>query len=123
MRLFNYVYIESVYIMRPQNLLSVYQGAEALENLEIPVDQKMKPLKQHEIRNLHSFCDEILNAGCHLPDLDGFFVGYTIHQIGKEFDGRDHTTVLHACKKIAELREEDPNVQEDWTNLIRTLSV
>ena len=72
--------------MRPQNLLSVYQGAEALENLEIPVDKKMKPLKQHEIRNLHSFCDEILDTGCHLADLDGFFVGYTIHQIGKEFD-------------------------------------
>ncbi len=47
----------------------------------------------------------------------------SLPEIGKEFDGRDHTTVLHACKKIAELREEDPNVQEDWTNLIRTLSV
>ena len=72
--------------MRPQNLLSVYQGAEALENFDIPAEKKIKRLKRHEIRNLHSFCNEMLNAGCHLPDLDGFFVGYTIQQIGKEFD-------------------------------------
>ena len=72
--------------MRPQNLLSVYQGAEALENFDIPAEKKIKRLKRHEIRNLHSFCNEMLNAGCHLPNLDGFFVGYTIQQIGKEFD-------------------------------------
>ena len=72
--------------MRPQNLLSVYQGAEALENFDIPAEKKIKRLKRHEIRNLRSFCNEMLNAGCHLPDLDGFFVGYTIQQIGKEFD-------------------------------------
>ena len=75
-----------MYIMRPQNLLSVYQGAEALENFDIPAEKKIKRLKRHEIRNLRSFCNEMLNAGCHLPDLDGFFVGYTIQQIGKEFD-------------------------------------
>ncbi len=47
----------------------------------------------------------------------------SLPEIGKEFDGRDHTTVLHACKKIAQLREEDLSAQEDWTNLIRILSV
>lgn len=47
----------------------------------------------------------------------------SLPEIGREFDGKDHTTVLHACKKIAELCEEDVELKEDWTNLVRTLSV
>ncbi|WP_273395304.1 chromosomal replication initiator protein DnaA [Actinobacillus porcinus] len=43
-------------------------------------------------------------------------------EIGKNFGDRDHTTVMYACDKIAELREEDTNLQEDWSNLVRTLS-
>lgn len=46
----------------------------------------------------------------------------SLPEIGHEF-GRDHTTVLHACKAVVKLRAEDPNIEEDWTNLIRTLSV
>ena len=38
------------------------------------------------------------------------------------FGGRDHTTVLHACRKIAQLREESHDIKEDYANLIRTLS-
>ncbi|QLB12369.1 chromosomal replication initiator protein DnaA [Bisgaardia hudsonensis] len=47
----------------------------------------------------------------------------SLPEIGKGFGDRDHTTVLHACKKIVELREQDNSIQEDWSNLIRTLSV
>lgn len=47
----------------------------------------------------------------------------SLPEIGKGFGDRDHTTVLHACRTIATLREEDNNIQEDWSNLIRTLSV
>lgn len=43
-------------------------------------------------------------------------------EIGKNFGDRDHTTVMYACDKIAELREEDANLQEDWSNLVRILS-
>ena len=46
----------------------------------------------------------------------------SLPEIGKAFGDRDHTTVLHACRTIAVLREEDSNMQEDWSNLIRTLS-
>lgn len=46
----------------------------------------------------------------------------SLPEIGRGFGDRDHTTVLHACKTIAKLREEDNNIQEDWSNLIRTLS-
>lgn len=43
-------------------------------------------------------------------------------EIGKNFGGKDHTTVIYACDKIQELRETDSSIQEDWSNLIRTLS-
>ena len=42
--------------------------------------------------------------------------------IGEAFDGRDHTTVLHACERIRELRNGDSQLHEDWEKLIRKLS-
>ncbi len=44
-------------------------------------------------------------------------------EIGDAFGGRDHTTVLHACRKVKELIESDHEIQEDYRNLNRTLSV
>lgn len=46
----------------------------------------------------------------------------SLPEIGKAFGGRDHTTVLHACRKIAELIESDERMREDYSNLLRTLS-
>lgn len=42
--------------------------------------------------------------------------------IGEAFGGRDHTTVLHAYRKIQELRQSDTQINEDYNNLHRTLS-
>jgi chromosomal replication initiator protein len=47
---------------------------------------------------------------------------HSLPEIGNAFNGRDHTTVLHACKKVAELRESDTRINEDYINLLRTLS-
>ncbi len=47
---------------------------------------------------------------------------HSLPEIGKAFGGRDHTTVLHACRKVAELKEEDPKIEEDYQTLLRTLS-
>lgn len=46
----------------------------------------------------------------------------SLPEIGQAFGGRDHTTVLHACRKIAELKELDDGITEDYSNLLRTLS-
>lgn len=48
---------------------------------------------------------------------------HSLPEIGNAFSGRDHTTVLHACRKIKQLREENYDIKEDFSNLIRTLSV
>jgi chromosomal replication initiator protein len=47
---------------------------------------------------------------------------HSLPEIGQAFGGRDHTTVIHACRKIAELRESDSRLDEDYITLLRTLS-
>jgi chromosomal replication initiator protein len=47
---------------------------------------------------------------------------HSLPEIGEAFGGRDHTTVLHACRKIKELRESSSDVREDYTNLLRSLT-
>lgn len=47
---------------------------------------------------------------------------HSLPEIGREFGGRDHTTVIHACKTISDLRMSDSSIQEDYTNLTRKLS-
>ncbi|MEC7728827.1 MAG: chromosomal replication initiator protein DnaA [Pseudomonadota bacterium] len=47
---------------------------------------------------------------------------HSLPEIGDAFGGRDHTTVLHACKKIVELQETDPSIREDYQNFMRLLT-
>ena len=47
---------------------------------------------------------------------------HSLPEIGDAFGGRDHTTVLHACRKIKELRETSSDIREDFKNLLRTLT-
>ena len=47
---------------------------------------------------------------------------HSLPEIGDAFGGRDHTTALHACRKVAELRETEIKVSEDYNNLLRILS-
>jgi chromosomal replication initiator protein len=47
---------------------------------------------------------------------------HSLPEIGNAFGGRDHTTVIHATRKVKELRESDARIAEDYSNLLRTLS-
>ncbi|WP_297391605.1 chromosomal replication initiator protein DnaA [Acidiferrobacter sp.] len=47
---------------------------------------------------------------------------HSLPEIGKEFGGRDHSTVIHACRKVSELIEGDPRIKEDYANLTRILT-
>ena len=47
---------------------------------------------------------------------------HSLPEIGDAFAGRDHTTVLHACRQIKLLCESDGKLREDWDKLIRKLS-
>jgi len=45
----------------------------------------------------------------------------SLPDIGEAFGGRDHTTVLHACRKIAELKTESPDLNRDFEALLQVL--
>ena len=47
---------------------------------------------------------------------------HSLPEIGDAFGGRDHTTVLHACRKVSELKSEDSRMNEDYGNLMRILT-
>jgi chromosomal replication initiator protein len=47
---------------------------------------------------------------------------HSLPEIGSAFGGRDHTTVMHACKRVKELQASEPRVQEDYSNLLRILT-
>lgn len=47
---------------------------------------------------------------------------HSLPEIGDSFGGRDHTTVLHACRKIKELRDSSSDIHEDYKNLLRSLT-
>jgi chromosomal replication initiator protein len=46
----------------------------------------------------------------------------SLPEIGESFGGRDHTTVIHACRKVAELRETDANIGRDYLVLLQSLT-
>ncbi len=48
---------------------------------------------------------------------------YSLPEIGESFGGRDHTTVIHACKKIKELRDFNLDIEEDYRKLLRVLTI
>lgn len=47
---------------------------------------------------------------------------HSLPEIGDAYGGRDHTTVLHACRNVANLRTTDADIEEDYTNLLRILT-
>jgi chromosomal replication initiator protein len=48
---------------------------------------------------------------------------HSLPEIGDAFGGRDHTTVLHACRKVNSLVSTDVRTKEDYDNLMKILSV
>lgn len=72
--------------MKPRNLISVFQGDAAIESIGLDINKQFAALKKHEIRNMQSFCSIMADNECLISHFDGFFVSYTIAQIGKELD-------------------------------------
>ncbi|MEJ2668843.1 MAG: chromosomal replication initiator protein DnaA [Gammaproteobacteria bacterium] len=103
-----------------KDLLAVQDRQISIENIQKTVAEyfKIKIADLHSKRRSRSVARPRQIAMALAKEL----TNHSLPEIGDAFGGRDHTTVLHACRKIAELRVGDRDVDEDYTNLSRLLT-
>ncbi len=103
-----------------RDLLAVQDKLVTIENIQKTVAEyfKIRVSDFQSKRRNRSIARPRQIAMCLSKEL----TSHSLPEIGQAFGGRDHTTVLHACRKINELRESDSRIDEDYVNLNRTLS-
>ncbi len=103
-----------------QDMLAVHDRLITIENIQKTVAAyfKVRVSDLLSARRTRSIARPRQMAMCLAKEL----TNHSLPEIGEAFGGRDHTTVLHACRKIQELRDSDRRINEDYHNLSRTLS-
>jgi len=103
-----------------RDLLSSHDKMVSIENIQKTVASyyKIRVSDMHSKRRTRSVTRPRQLAMALCKEL----TNHSYPEIGDAFGGRDHTTILHACRKIEELKETDPRINEDYRNLLRTLS-
>jgi chromosomal replication initiator protein len=103
-----------------QDMLSVYDRQVTIETIQKTVAAYYK-IRQSDL--LSAKRSRSLARPRQLAmSLAKQLTNHSLPEIGEAFGGKDHTTVLHACRKIQELRGSDTRMDEDYLNLQRTLS-
>ncbi|MCX7123856.1 MAG: chromosomal replication initiator protein DnaA, partial [Gammaproteobacteria bacterium] len=103
-----------------RDLLSLQDKLVTLDNIQKTVAEyfKIKLADLLSIKRTRSFARPRQVAMALAKEL----TSHSLPEIGTAFGGRDHTTVLHACRTIKGLREANSNMAEDYQNLLRSLS-
>jgi len=103
-----------------RDLLALQDKLVTIENIQKTVAEyyKIRVADLHSARRSRSITRPRQLAMALAKEL----TNHSLPEIGDNFGGRDHTTVLHACRKIKELMESDLRMKEDYANLLRTLT-
>jgi chromosomal replication initiator protein len=103
-----------------QDLIALQDRTITIENIQKTVAEyyKIRISDLHSNRRSRSITRPRQLAMALTKEL----TNHSLPEIGAAFGGRDHTTVLHGCRKIAELRESDNKINEDYKNMFRILS-
>ncbi len=103
-----------------KDLLALQDKQISLDNIQRTVAEyyKIKVSDMMSKRRSRSVARPRQVAMCLAKEL----TNHSLPEIGDSFGGRDHTTVLHACRKIKELEETDADIREDCKNLLRSLT-
>ncbi len=106
--------------MALRDLLAIQQRQVGVDNIQRTVAEyyKMKIADLLSKRRNRAVARPRQVAMCLAKEL----TSHSLPEIGDAFGGRDHTTVLHACRKIAELRASSSDLAEDYKNLVRLLT-
>jgi len=99
----------------------------AIQNRQVGVDNIQKTVADYYKLRLGELLSKKRNRSVARPRqvamaLSKDLTSHSLPEIGDAFGGRDHTTVLHACRKIDELKELNPDIKEDYRNLKRLLT-
>ena len=102
-----------------RDLIAVHEKLVTIENIQKTVADyyKIRVADLLSTRRSRSITRPRQIAMCLAKEL----TNHSLPEIGDAFGGRDHTTALHACRKVNELREADRKVSEDYNNLQRIL--
>lgn len=103
-----------------QDMLAVYDRLVTLENIQRTVAEYYK-IRIHDL-NAKKRTRSVARPRQIAMALAKELTNHSLPEIGEAFGGRDHTTVLHACRKVKSLRETDTRIEEDYGNLLRTLT-
>lgn len=103
-----------------KDLLALQDRLVSIDNIQKVVAEyyKIKVSDLHAKRRSRSVARPRQVAMYLAKDL----TNHSLPEIGEAFGGRDHTTVLHAVRKIKELMETDSDIKEDVKNLLRILT-
>lgn len=99
----------------------------ALQDKLVTIDNIQKTVAEHYKIKIAQILSKRRNRSVARPRqiamaLAKELTNHSLPEIGDAFGGRDHTTVLHACRKVKELKETNPDIVEDYDNLLRILS-
>ena len=103
-----------------RDLLALQDRLVTIDNIQKTVAEyfKMRVADLHSKRRSRSITRPRHIAMALAKEL----TSHSLPEIGDAFGGRDHTTVLHACRRVKLLRETESRVAEDYGNLLRTLT-
>jgi len=101
-------------------LISLQDRQVGIENIQKTVADyyKIRVAELHSKRRTRSIARPRQVAMALAKEL----TNHSLPEIGDAFGGRDHTTVLHAVRKVEELRESHQDIRDDYTNLLRILT-
>jgi len=103
-----------------RDLLALQDKLVSIDNIQKTVAEyyKIRVADLHSARRTRSITRPRQIAMSLAKEL----TNHSLPEIGSAFGGRDHTTVLHACRKVNELKEADMRIAEDYSNLWRILT-
>jgi len=103
-----------------KDLLAIQSKLVSVDNIQRTVAEyyKIKMADMISKRRNRSIARPRQMAMCLSKEL----TNHSLPEIGTMYGGRDHTTVLHACRTINDLRKSSSDLEEDYQNLLRSLS-
>ncbi|MBC53831.1 MAG: chromosomal replication initiator protein DnaA [Gammaproteobacteria bacterium] len=103
-----------------RDLFALHEKLVSIDNIQRSVAEyyKIKMSDMLSKRRNRSVARPRQIAMCLAKEL----TNHSLPEIGDAFGGRDHTTVLHACKQIKKLRGDSQDLAEDYNNLLRALT-